>query len=92
MTTWRISDGAGHWLTWADRGWSADPATTEAVAEVQRAGHALPLTPTGPGYPVTDPLDEISAWLIASLAIPRGLVEGEGPELPIPDDDGTTIF
>lgn len=81
---WRFDGPDGLWLGWDGR-LVGHPVAVEWAAEL--AGQWLPMTPTGPGYEITWPPDEVAAYLVAEAVLRPAEVTGDRPALPLPEID-----
>ncbi|MEH6623080.1 MAG: hypothetical protein V7738_09875 [Dietzia maris] len=81
---WSMDGPDGWWMGWDGR--LVGHPEVMAWAEDLK-GHSVPMTPTGPGYRIGWPPDEVAAYLIASLLLHERTVRGERPVLPLPEHD-----
>lgn len=86
---WKLVGSNGLWLGWDGQlvghpealGWAAD-----------LAGQSLPMTPTGPGYVMAWPPDEVAAWLAATKLLSERNVSGKPPRLPLPKHRDDVVY
>lgn len=86
---WRFDGSDGRWLGWDGR-LVGDPALMASAEELE--GHSLPMTPTGPGYRIDWPPDEVAAYLIASSLLPQHVASGERPVMPLPEHRDDVVY
>lgn len=89
--SWKVAgtwNGIPSWAAWDDRLSSSKPFGEELESMLTEDA-AVPMTPTGPFYEISGPLDERGAFLLALWLLEDRTVTGDTPTFevaPIPED------
>lgn len=88
--SWRVSgtwEGIDSWVSW-DGKLTYSKIFGEELATMMTQDSRVPMTPTGPIYEITGPLDERGAFLLALWLLEDRTVTGDTPTFevaPLPE-------